>query len=51
MIMNSIFYNFIVKGIMIVYLNNILIFTQTLEEYHRVVIKVLKVVAKHKLYF
>ena len=35
---------------MIVYLNNILIFTQTLEEYYKVVSKVLEVVAKHILY-
>jgi len=41
--MNDIFHNLIAKGIMIVYLDNILIFTQTLEKYHIVVQRVLKV--------
>ena len=34
---------------MIVYLNDILIFTQTLKDYYKVVYKVLKVLAKYKL--
>ena len=48
---NDIFHDLIVEGIMIVYLDNILIFIQTLEEYHRVVSKVLKILVKYKLYF
>jgi len=48
--MNNIFYNFIVESIIIVYLNNILIFTQTLKEHHRVVSKVLEVLVEHNLY-
>ena len=35
---------------MIVYLNDILIFTQTLKEYHKVIQRVLEVLAKHKLF-
>ena len=34
---------------MIMYLNNILIFIWTLKDYYKVVCKVLKVLAKHKL--
>jgi len=45
--MNNIFWDLITQGIIIFYLDNILIFTQTLEEHHRVVLEVL---AKHKLY-
>ena len=46
--MNDIFYDFIVEDIIIVYLDNILIFTQNLEEHHRVVFRVL---VEYKLYF
>ena len=48
--MINIFYNLIAKDIIIVYLDNILIFIQTLEEHYRVVSRVLKVLAEHKLY-
>jgi len=37
--MNNIFYDLIAKRIMIVYLDNILIFTQTLEKHHQAVWK------------
>ena len=47
---NNIFHNLIAEGIMIVYLDNILIFTQTLEKHHRVVARVLEVLAQYKLY-
>lgn len=47
---NDIFWNFIEKDIIIVYLNNILIFTQILEEYYRAICKVIEVLAKHKLF-
>ena len=47
---NNIFYNFITESIIIVYLDNILIFTQTLEKYHRMISKVLEVLVEHKLY-
>ena len=49
-IMNDIFYNLISKEIIIVYLNNILIFTKTLEEYYKAVFRVLEVLFKHKLF-
>ena len=48
--MNNIFWDLIVESIMIVYLDDILIFTLTLEEYYWAVQRVLKVLAKHKLF-
>lgn len=48
--MNNIFQDLIVEDIIIVYLNDILIYTQTLEEYYRTVARVLKVLIEHKLY-
>ena len=47
---NNIFQDLIAEGIMIVYLNNILIFTWTLEEHHRAVCRRIEVLAKHKLF-
>jgi len=49
-IINNIFQNLIVESIIIVYLNNVLIFTSTLEEHYKTVCKVLEVLAKHKLF-
>ena len=46
---NNIFWDLIAEGIMIVYLDVILIFTQTLKEYYRVICRVMEVLAKHKL--
>jgi len=43
--MNDIFHNFIAESIMIVYLSDIMIFTQTLEEYHRAVARILEILA------
>ena len=48
--MNDIFHNFIAECIIILYLDDILIFTQTLEEYYKTVQRVLKILAKHKLF-
>ena len=48
--MNVIFYDLIAEEIMIVYLDDILIFTWTLEKYHRVVYRVLEVLIKHNLF-
>ena len=48
--MNNIFWDLIAEGIMIVYLDIILTFTQTLKEYYRVVCRVMEVLAKHKLF-
>ena len=49
-IINDIFWNLIVEGIMVVYLDNILIFTQILEKYYKVVYRVIEVLAKHNLF-
>ena len=46
---NDIFWDLIVESIMIMYLNNILIFIWTLKDYYKVVCRVLKVLVKHKL--
>jgi len=48
--MNNIFRTFIAKGIVVVYLDNILIFTRTEEEHERAVQRVLEVLAEHKLF-
>ena len=48
--MNDIFHNLIADCIMIMHLDNILIFTQTLEEYHKIVQRMLKILTKHKLF-
>ena len=45
-IMNNIFQDLIAEEIMIVYLDDILIFIQTLEEHCKTVYKVLEVLAK-----
>ena len=47
---NNIFWNLITESIMIVYLANILIFTQTLEEHCKAVCRVLEVLAEYKLF-
>jgi len=48
-IMNDIFWNLIAEGIMVVYLDDILIFTRTEEEYAKAIRRVLQVLQKHKL--
>jgi hypothetical protein len=48
--MNEIFQDLITKGIVSVYLNDILIFTNTLEEHRRITCLVLDRMRKHKLY-
>jgi hypothetical protein len=49
--MNEIFQNLITKGTVSVYLNDILIFTNSMEEHHRITRLVLDHMHKHKLYF
>ena len=49
-LMNSIFSDLIAKGKVAVYLDNILIFTVTLEEHHAVVNEVLQCLKTHDLY-
>jgi len=48
--MNDIFRTLIAKGIVVVYLNDILIFTKTEEEHERAVRRVLEVLAEHRLF-
>ena len=48
--MNDIFRNLIAKGVVCVYLDNILIFTKTQEEHHRIVCLVLEQLCQHQLY-
>jgi len=48
--MNDLFKELIDEGCVIIYMDDILIFTETLEEHHRIVKRVLKILAKSKLY-
>jgi len=48
--MNNIFWDLIAEGIMVVYLDNILIFTRTEEEYAKAIRWVLQVLQEHKLF-
>jgi len=48
--MNNIFRTLIAKGIVVVYLDDILIFTRMEEEHERAVQRVLEVLAEHKLF-
>jgi hypothetical protein len=48
--MNKIFHDLILQGVVIIYLDNILIFTDTLEEHHCISQIVMEHMRKHKLY-
>lgn len=48
--MNKLFRDLIHTGTVVVYLNDILIFTKLLEEHHRVTREVLHILRKNKLY-
>ena len=48
-IMDAIFEDLISEGVVVVYLYDILIFTRTLEEHHRVVWRVLEILQQHNL--
>jgi len=48
--MNDIFRTLIAEGIVVVYLDDILIFMETEEEHKQVVRRVLEVLAEHKLF-
>ena len=48
--MNDIFQDLITEGVVCVYLDDILIFTKTLEEQHRITRMVLERLRKHRLY-
>jgi len=49
-IMNDIFRTVIVKGIVVVYLDDILIFMKTKEKHEQVVQRVLEILTEHKLF-
>ena len=49
--MNNIFWEFIMEGVIVVYLDNILIFMKMLEEHWNVTCQVLAFLQKHKLFF
>jgi len=49
-IMNDIFRTLIAKGIIVVYLDDILIFTRTEEEHKQAVWRILEVLVEHKLF-
>jgi len=47
---NNIFRDLITKGIVVVYLDDILIFTRTVEQYAKAIQSVLEILVEHKLY-
>jgi len=48
--MNDVFRTVIAEGIVVVYLDDILIFTKTEEEHEQAVWRVLEILAEHKLF-
>jgi hypothetical protein len=48
--MNEIFQDLITEGVVSIYLDDILIFTESLEEHHRITRLVLDCMREHKLY-
>jgi hypothetical protein len=48
--MNDIFHELIMEGVVVVYLDDILIFTETIEEHRKVTTRVLELLQKHKLF-
>jgi len=48
--MNNVFRTVIAEGIVVVYLDNILIFTKTEEEHEQAVQRVLEILTEHKLF-
>src|SRR5882724_6785618 len=51
MMMNDIFRELIDKGVVVIYMDNILIFGgQTKEEHHAIVVQVLDILRRHRLY-
>ena len=47
---NDIFWDLIAEDIVVIYLDDIFIFTRTIEEYMRAVWRVLKILVEHKLF-
>jgi len=48
--MNNIFQDLIMEGIVVIYLDNILIFTRMVKEHAQIVQRVLEILTKHKLF-
>ena len=48
--MNDIFVDMILEGVVVVYLDDILIFTKELGEHHRITHRVLQRLAEHQLF-
>lgn len=48
--MDDIFHDLIMEGVLVVYLDDILIFSKTLEEHQKVTRRVMELLTKHKLY-
>jgi len=48
--MDNIFNDLIMEGVVVVYLDNILIFMETLEEHRRVTRRVMELLRKHNLF-
>jgi len=48
--MNEVFWTVIAEGIIVVYLDDILIFTKTKEEHKQAVQRVLEILVEHKLF-
>jgi len=49
-IINNIFQDLIAEEIVVVYLDNILIFTRTIKKYTKAIQQVLEILVEHKLY-
>ena len=49
-LMNDILHDLVMAGKVLVYLDDILIFTKTLEEHRQIVARVLQVLCQHRLY-
>jgi len=47
---NNIFRDLITKGIVVVYLDDIFIFTRTIKQYTKAIWRVLEILVEHKLY-
>ena len=48
--MDNIFEELITEGVVVVYMNDILIFRETLEDHRKVTCQVLEILERHKLY-
>jgi len=48
--MNDIFWDLIAEGIVVIYLDDILIFTKTVKEHTRAVWRILEILVEHKLF-